>query len=459
MPALAFPLSSTPGKLTGEGEGQLINCYASKEGDTVYIRRCAGLVAFGGSTPASGCRGLGEAGGYIIGVFGTSVAKIDGAGTVTTLSGSLAGTGGVTIAHNNRSGGPDVVAVREDGGAYTLNLSTNTVSAFADADLPATVNSVTEIDGYLVFSCPDGRAFATDLNAVTVNALSFATAEAKPDGLGRVLASGNRILFMGTETIEPWFDAGASPFPFARGTSVIPVGLLTTMAVAGAETGWTQNVFFVAHDRTVRELGGYDTKVVSTPDVERFLAASTVSTIEASVHEAAGRSIFTLSSDQGTWQLDVRDRTWRQRTSVGASRWRAQRSAKVYGLWFVGDTLSAHIHQIASSVLTENGTALDCTFEGSVDQFPQRFTGAALHLNFTKSAGGTASISWSKDAGSTFVGPFTRSLDNADKYGVRVNRLGLMAAGHGLFVRVVVSGGTDFSFSGGSVEGVESRAP
>jgi hypothetical protein len=34
-----------------------------------------------------------------------------------------------------------------------------------------------------------------------------------------------------------------------------------------------------------------------------------------------------------------------------------------------------------------------------------------------------------------------------------------MAAGHGLFVRVVVSGGTDFSFSGGSVEGVESRAP
>jgi hypothetical protein len=317
MPALAFPLSSTPGKLTGEGEGRLINCYASKEGDTVYIRRVAGLAAFGGTTPASGCRGLAEAGGYIVGVFGTSVAKIDGAGTVTTFSGSLAGSGGVTIAHNNRSGGPDVVAVREDGGAYTLNLSTNTVSAFADADLPATVNSVTEIDGYLVFSCPDGRAFATDLNAVTVNALSFATAEAKPDGLVRVLASGNRVLFMGTETIEPWFDAGASPFPFARGTSVIPVGLLTTMAVAGAETGWTQNVFFVAHDRTVRELGGYDTKVVSTPDVERFLAASTVSTIEASVHEAAGRSIFTLSSDQGTWQLDVRDRTWRQRTSVG----------------------------------------------------------------------------------------------------------------------------------------------
>jgi hypothetical protein len=459
MPAIAFPLSSTPGKLPGEGEGRLINCYASKEGDTVYIRRVPGLAAFATGLPASGCRGLGEAGGgWIVGVFSTTVAKIDGAGAVTAFTGTPGGSGGVTIAHNNRSGGPDVVAVSEQGGAYTLNLTTNTVSSFADADLPSTVNSVTSIDGYLVFSCPDGRAFATDLNAVTVNALSFATAEAKPDGLVRVLASGNRLLMMGTETIEPWADVGSSPFPFARGTSVIPVGLLTTMAVAGAETGWTQNIFFVAHDRTVRELAGYDTKIVSTPDVERFLAASTVSAIEASVHEAAGRSIFTLSSDQGTWQYDVRAGTWRQRYSAGNLRWRAQRSVKANGSWFVGDTLGANLLKVDASTLTENGAALDCIFEGQIAEFPKRFTGAAMHLNFTKSAGGSAAIYWSKDNGRTYVGPFTRALDNADKYGIRINRLGLMG-GHGLLVQVNVSGGTDFSFSGGSVEGVESRAP
>src|SRR5207237_3894385 len=106
-------------------------------------------------------------------------------GVVTTFSGTLAGSAGVTIAQNNRSGGPDVVAVREDGGAYVLNMSTNAVSAFSDPDLPATVNSVAEIDGYLDFSCPDGRDFATDPNSLSVNALSFGTAESKPDGLVR----------------------------------------------------------------------------------------------------------------------------------------------------------------------------------------------------------------------------------------------------------------------------------
>jgi hypothetical protein len=49
-----------------------------------------------------------------------------------------------------------------------------------------------------VFTTGDGRAFATDLNSTSVNALSFGKAEAKPDGLVRVVSWGGRLLFFGT---------------------------------------------------------------------------------------------------------------------------------------------------------------------------------------------------------------------------------------------------------------------
>jgi hypothetical protein len=75
-----------------------------------------------------------------------------------------------------------------------------------------------------VFTTGDGRAFATDLNSTSVNALSFGKAEAKPDGLVRVVSWGGRLLFFGNITTEVWTDAGTTPFPFARST-VIPRGL------------------------------------------------------------------------------------------------------------------------------------------------------------------------------------------------------------------------------------------
>jgi hypothetical protein len=67
-------------------------------------------------------------------------------------------------------------------GNIAVFTPTSVTNSYPDPDLPA-VNSVTSIDGYLVFTTGDGRAFATDLNTTAVNPLSFAQAEAKPDGL------------------------------------------------------------------------------------------------------------------------------------------------------------------------------------------------------------------------------------------------------------------------------------
>jgi hypothetical protein len=75
MPALKFPVSSTPGKLPGEGEGRRINAYLEKAGDSLYLRRCPGLATFA-ETGGSGPRGMIEVNGTVYGAWANSAFSI-----------------------------------------------------------------------------------------------------------------------------------------------------------------------------------------------------------------------------------------------------------------------------------------------------------------------------------------------------------------------------------------------
>ncbi|MBF9234687.1 hypothetical protein [Microvirga alba] len=460
MVAVPFPLSSTPGLRPGEGEGRIVNGYNEKAGDRVYNRRSAGLSVFANTTK-SGPRGLIDVNGTLYAVYSGAVVKVSSAGTVTTLTGSIPGTDGVTLARNNKvTGGvstPDIVAVREGGGAYILTETA--VSAYPGTNLPATVNSVDFQDGFFDFTIPDGRIFASELNSTNINALSFATAEAKPDGLKRGFVHAGTYFAMGTETIEPWKNVGAMPFPLARMTSVLPVGLLTTMAVAGFELGWDREPHFVAHDGTVRALRGFDTPRVSTPDVEAFIARSTVSTLEAYVYTAKGNAYWVLSSDAGTWELNVSSGLWNERLSTGTNRWRASHSVKLNGAWIMGDTLSTNLLKVEDGLRTEAGVVAPWTIESQpLKDFPVRVAVPGIYGDFTEADGAMVDVSWSHDGGKTWATPLSRSLSQADKYPVSVNRAGL-STHHGLRVRFSSSSTQDFSFMGASVPDLQQRRP
>jgi hypothetical protein len=458
MAPVSFPKSSTPGLRPGEGEGRLINAYYEEAGDAQYIRRTPGLMGLV-DTGKSGPRGLADVNGVIYGVFANTAVRVNGT-TVTTLTGTLTGTDGVTIARNNRvtSGAstPDVVAVRSTGGAFLL--SSTAISAYPDADLPATVNSVDFLDGFLVFTVADGRIFASELNSTAVNPLSFATAEAKPDGLVRGFVYAGTYYACGTETIEPWKNVGASPFPLVRMTSVIPVGLLAPMAVAGFEVGWDREPFFVAHDGTVRALRGFDAPKVSTPDVEAFIARSTVATLEACVYTAKGNAFWSLSSDQGTWEYNVTTGLWHERASTGTNRWRGSRSVKSAGKWVVGDRLSGNLLTVSDTQRTELGQPVTWTIESApLKDYPQRVAIPGVFGDFTEADGVQISVSWSHDGGKTWATPIERALDTADRHPVRVNRIGLSTQ-HGLRVCYSSSSEGDFSFMGASVPDPQVRA-
>lgn len=449
MPPLPFPDSSSPGVRAGEGEGRYVNCEPLKEGERSYVRRAPGLaqtVNVGGT----GVRGILDVSGVMYAVIGTAVKTISG-GTVTTLSGSIPGTDGVTLARNNRTTSgvstPDVVAVRESGGAYVL--TSTTVSSYPDADLPATVNSVDFMGGYFLFSLPDGRLFASELNSTAINALSFTTAEARADGLRRIVVQGNIAYAMGGSTIEPYLNVGTSPFPLQRSPSVLPTGLLTTMAVAGYEESWNRALYYVASDFTVRSLSGYSDAVVSTPDVQRFIAASTASAIEMLVFQWDGRGYVAISSNIGTWVLNVNSGSWHERVSASLSRWRAQRSVYSGSAWVMGDTASGYL-QSPSATLTEAGAALGGYIQsGPLKNFPANIS-AKLNADFTE-ASLDMLVSWSRDGGKTFGSELTRSLTNTEKAPVSVSNLG-RSSQHGFTVKFRWTGSADFTFMGATAD-------
>lgn len=450
-----FPRSSTPGARPGEGEGRLFNCYSIVEGDRSYVRRTPGLsrlTAMGGT----GFRGGIDVNGVRYAVFNGSV-KREAGGVVTTLIGTVPGSDWVTIQRNNKvTAGvstPDIVVVRSSGGAYIL--TDTAVSAYPDADLPATVNSVDFLEGFLLFTDPNGTSFASELNSTAINPLSFATAESRSDGLRRVIVRGNIAYFMGETTIEPWKNVGTSPWPLQRSPTVMQVGILSTLAVAGFEETWNAPTYFGSADGRVMALSGYETAPISTPDVERFIAASDAAAVEFSAYVWKGRSFIAVSSNIGSWVYDVEARSWHERGSTSLFRWRATRSFVSDGVWVYGDTQSGDL-LLLSDTLTENGAALGGFMQsGPLKDFPARVA-AKLSADFTE-ANITIYVSWSHDGGKTWSTELQRSITDAEKWPVSISNLGL-STHHGIIVKFRWEGPQDFSFMGAAATRLEASA-
>lgn len=419
---IPFPNSTAPGAKSQEGGGRIINGYVEELGDAApgktVIRRGPGMVSFGTST-RSGFRGFILVQGTLYAAFNGHLEKWTSAGGATVAVGNLNGTKrGFFAANNNAT--PDKVFVDPDGNVATFT-PTSVTNSYPDADLPA-VNSVDFLDGYLVFTTGDGRAFATDLNTTAVNALSFGKAEAKPDGLVRVVAWGGRLLFFGNQSTEVWTDVGTTPFPFAR-NNVIPRGLAGPYCVSGYEDGFSRGPIFVGDDNCVYALQGYTPTKVSSPDIEGLIeAVSDKTTLEATSYMSRGHAFWQLSCPAWTWVLDVSTSQWSQADSYQALRSRRSGAINAFSKWLTGDTATGNIQQIITTANDEVGSPLRLRIEsGPVMNFPSGETVGRADFYFTTGVGNAAGrdpietnpsveISWSDDGAITWSAPVIRKL-------------------------------------------------
>lgn len=463
---IPFPTSSAPGRQPGEGSGVLLNCYAEKQGDGAIWRRMPGLVSFStlGFRPVRGVLTVGNVQ-YI--VAGSRAMVVDGSGGVRLLDGDVAGTGPVILARNNALTAD--IALTTSAGNYIL--TSLAAQAYPDPDLPQ-ANSVSWLDGYFLFTTASGDCWSSEPNVIDVNALNFQKAEARPDGLLRGFVYQQQFYAAGPSSIEVYQNTGQpTGFPLTRST-VISVGLAGQFCVAGFEDGWDAEPIFVAADDTVRTLNGLRPLKISTPDVERDIAAVTdKNDLRACVFTFGGQAIWSLSGPTWTWQYNVSTASWIKRESYQKARWRGEFSTRFNGSWVVSDYHDGTLYKLDRTAKTEAGEPLIYGLDsGPVKQFPARIAVPDAFFDFTLGQGVEAGsdpietnpqvmISWSHDGGAKWGNPIQKSLGREGRYvgPVRQNRMGLTTH-HGVRFRWRISDPCDAGFLGGRMNAQE-RAP
>jgi hypothetical protein len=470
MPAISWPTSTAPGFNGTESGGRLINCIVEKTSPgargPVAWRRMPGLTEvfdLGGDDH----RGALAVDGVLYAVIDDTVYSVTKSGstyTATALTGTVGGTGPVTMARNMATI-PNVFIEHSDG-VSLIDINAGSVGDFTDVDLPD-INSITWIDGYFIASSANGGLYQSGINATTWSGVDFTTAESSPDGLVRVIALGGDLLAMGDSTIE-WYANAANPtgFAFNRG-SVIPVGLANKFAVAGFEQGFGYGLVFVASDDSVRLLNGYTPQRISEPWLERMIADASPDSLSLSVYVADGHAYAVLSSTTWTVQYDITTGSWGERQSYGSTRWRAKFGVYCFNEWLTFDRTGGKAFVLDRSK-TEDGSPLIWELQSTQQhKFPARLRVPKASFDFVTGVGVDTGadpietaprvrVSWSDDGGLTWSNPVERLLGaqgqdvNIDIYNVGLtNRRGRMW-------RLQVSDPVEVSFMGGTMD-VEDR--
>lgn len=520
---IPFPQSSFPGQNPQESSGRLINCYIEPLGEDREGRfktiRSAGLSQHA-ATANSGYRGGLTVKNLAYETWSGNASTVDSGGTVTSI-GSFPGTRPISIAQNQASPTPDVVAVDLDNGAYVLasaavvaatatatiggsvfnsgdvvtltflnpalsppfpvsvshtlgasesaatiasalNTAINANAALIAANLTSTVatstltisqfgsignqtsivaaittgsetvtfnptsgdltggqgthgaftgvptlyngntvlpqpNSICFQDGYFFFTIGDGRIFATAIDGLSMNALTFITVQAKADvTLLRAIAFSGLLLAFTTGSCEVWQDAAnpAPNFPYSR-LAVLEFGLAQPTAIAGWDTGFSELLWvaqdFGVHWMTSGQLGQIK---VSPPDLDRLIEAEirAGNQLSAGVYIASGKKFWKLSSPDWTWEFNLQTKKWAERQSLGSTgiygSWRGVGGHPGFNKWLLGDAQSGNLLWADDANPTENATPMLYRVEsGPVKNFPAQARVARADFDFVVGVG------------------------------------------------------------------------
>lgn len=463
MVAIPWPVTTSPGVKPSEGAGRLINCYAEPLGigarDQTSSHRVAGLASFGTSARST-YRGAIEVAGTLYAAFNSNLERWSSSGGASVHVGTLNGTKKGFFAHNNAAT-PDKVFVDPDGNIATF--TTSTVTNSFDVDLPA-VNSVCQLDGYFIFSTGSGQIWASDLNAVSVNALSFTTDQTS-GGLYRVIAYSGRVLSFGQIATGVYSDAGTSPFPLAKVTT-IQRGIAGPYCVTGYEENFARGIHFVGDDNAVYRLDGISPVRVSPPDLDgRIEAVSDKTTIEMCSYISRGHGFVEISCPSWTWTLDTNTGWWHEKAKYLGLRSRIS-SGVVYAFskWLCGDTDTGNILQITNtSYLDVDQPIVTEVRSKPIQQYPQQIQVPAIWIDAALGVGNasgtdpiatdpTIEISWSDDGGQTYSTPRQRKLgrQSEGRLRIRVNQCGRTKS-QGRIVKVMCSDPVHFGLMGGEM--------
>ena len=357
----------TSGKSPNVSDQRRTNLYceiqADAEKNTLAIYPTPGLTTFV-NFGANPCRGVYVKESLMYVVNGSTLWKVDNAGTKTALGTLLTVGGRVDMADN----GTQLMIVDGTYG-YTYNFNTLAFAQITDVDFPG-ADTVTFMNGYLIVNKPNsGQFWISDLyDATSWNALNFATAESDPDNLVRVMADSGVLLLFGDKTLEAWGDSGAVDFPFARiGSSAIEWGLAARWSLAKFDN----SLMFLRKNRLgqvqVCRMQALTAQEVSTPDLDYiFSTYSSVSDATGFSYMYGGHPFYQINfpTANASWLYDGLSNSWSQLQYSTAGRHRGEIQANFLNKPYVSDYSSGKIYLVDQNSYTDDGTMIVREFIG-----------------------------------------------------------------------------------------------
>jgi hypothetical protein len=272
-------------------------------------------------------------------------------GTLNTSSGN------VDFADN----GTTLVIVDGDNGYYHTLSSTSLTEFSGAAWLGST--RVQYIDGYFIFNDPNtGKFYISGLNAVTLDALDFASADGAPDDIISTQVNHRELWLFGRDSIEGWYNSGNADFPFERIQSgFMEMGCDAAFSVAKIDrvTLWLGNnkdghgIVYAAY--------GFEAQRVSTHAVEYAIQGyGDISNAIAWTYQENGHSFYVLNfpTPSKTWVYDLTTKLWHERAYFNDgvfNRHRGNSHVFVYNTHVLGDWENGKIYKLDQNTYTDNG--------------------------------------------------------------------------------------------------------
>lgn len=333
-----------------------------------YLGAAEGIRLFGTGTGPD--RGATTWNGECYRAMGGSLVRVNADGSVDVL-GEIADDGGVVGFDHSF----DRLAIASGGNLYYWDGSA--ITQVLDTDLGTVVDMVF-VDGY--FLCTDGAYLVvTDLNnPYSVNPLKYGSSEADPDPIVGVIRLRREVYAVNRFTIEVFYNAGGSGFPFARneGAQVQRGALgkqcatlfMDQIAFLGSGHNEPPAVYIAANGASSK---------ISTREVDTILQGYTEVELSACVMEAKSDKSHThllihlpdqcLVFDGAATQA-VGEPVWFTLDSGTSEKatYRARHFAWCYDQWLCGDPTSASLGVMDNGISTHYGATVNWEFSTGI---------------------------------------------------------------------------------------------
>jgi hypothetical protein len=328
--------------------------------EPAFLNRAPGLnlLASVGFGPIRGLWAFSADDGVGFVVSGNKLYKINN-NYESTFIGTVAGVGPVSMSDNGTQ-----LFIAANGPSYIYNATTNAFGQITDPDFRGAV-TVCYLDGYFVFNEPNSqRLWVTQLlDGTSIDPLDFASTEGSPDGLVAVASNFREVWAFGTNSVEVWYDSGATDYPLQRIQGAFnEIGCAAPFSVAKMDNG----MFWLGRDRRgqgiVYRANGYTAQRISTHAVEwQIQQYSNMSDALAYTYQQDGHSFYVLifPTANTTWVYDAATQAWHERAGFldGAFiRHRSNCQMAFNNKIVVGDFENGNIYSFDLENYSDNGS-------------------------------------------------------------------------------------------------------